>query len=49
MKSRLKGQLEMSISFILPPVLTLVPGDVLQGVAESVSKPYPSPSDSVSV
>ncbi|KAK4782874.1 hypothetical protein SAY86_007248 [Trapa natans] len=38
MKTRLKGQLEMSISFILPPVLALVPGDALQGVADSVLK-----------
>ncbi|KAA8547961.1 hypothetical protein F0562_004390 [Nyssa sinensis] len=36
MKSRLKGQLQMSISFVLPPVLTLVPEDVRRDVAESV-------------
>ncbi|KAF8012888.1 hypothetical protein BT93_I0910 [Corymbia citriodora subsp. variegata] len=35
-RSRLKGQLEMSISFVLPPMLALVPADVLQSVAESV-------------
>lgn len=36
MQSRLKGQLEMSISFVLPPVLALVPEDGLRSVAESV-------------
>ena len=36
MRSRLKGQLEMSISFVLPPVLALVPEDGLRSVAESV-------------
>ncbi|XP_059670368.1 uncharacterized protein LOC132315937 [Cornus florida] len=34
--SRLKGLLEMSISFVLPPVLALVPDDVRRDVAESV-------------
>ncbi|MCL7047977.1 hypothetical protein MKW94_023535, partial [Papaver nudicaule] len=34
-RSRLKGQLEMSISFVLPPVVSVVPQDVLTGVAES--------------
>ncbi|XP_034707208.1 uncharacterized protein LOC117930680 [Vitis riparia] len=38
MQSRLKGQLEMSISFVLPPVLALVPEDGLRSVAESVLK-----------
>ncbi|KAF8399524.1 hypothetical protein HHK36_015390 [Tetracentron sinense] len=38
MRSRLKGQLEMNISFVLPPILALVPDDVLRGVAESVLK-----------
>ncbi|KAI4389261.1 hypothetical protein MLD38_001502 [Melastoma candidum] len=35
-RSRLKGQLEMTISFVLPSVLALVPENVLQSVAESV-------------
>ncbi|XP_010029373.2 uncharacterized protein LOC104419414 [Eucalyptus grandis] len=35
-RNRLKGQLEMSMSFVLPPMLALVPADVLQSVAESV-------------
>ncbi|CAM8944775.1 unnamed protein product [Rhodiola kirilowii] len=35
-RSRLKGQLEMNISFILPPSLQLVPQDVLKNVAEAV-------------
>ncbi|XP_031501547.1 uncharacterized protein LOC116265157 isoform X1 [Nymphaea colorata] len=35
-RSRLKGQLELSVSFVLPPVLELVPRDVLKSVAESV-------------
>ncbi|KAI3837666.1 hypothetical protein MKW98_027025 [Papaver atlanticum] len=35
-RSRLKGQLEMSISFVLPPVVSVVPQDVLSNVAESV-------------
>ncbi|CAN6439846.1 unnamed protein product [Victoria cruziana] len=35
-RSRLKGQLELNISFVLPPVLELVPKDVLRSVAESV-------------
>ncbi|XP_058082813.1 uncharacterized protein LOC131230819 isoform X2 [Magnolia sinica] len=34
--SRLRGQLEMSISCILPPALSLIPEDVLKGVSESV-------------
>lgn len=36
--SRFKGQLELSISCILPRVLTLVPDDVLGEVSESVLK-----------
>lgn len=35
-RSRLKGQLEMSISFVLPPVVALIPEDVRQGVADSI-------------
>ncbi|OAY62792.1 hypothetical protein ACMD2_10325 [Ananas comosus] len=35
-RRRLKGELEMSFSFVLPPVLALVPENVLRGVAESV-------------
>lgn len=35
-RSRLKGQLQMSISFVLPPVLALVPETVRRDVAESV-------------
>ncbi|KAK6913290.1 Protein of unknown function DUF1997 [Dillenia turbinata] len=35
-RTRLKGQLEMSISASLPPVLAMVNDRVLQGVAESV-------------
>ncbi|PSS30468.1 Protein of unknown function DUF1997 protein [Actinidia chinensis var. chinensis] len=37
-QSRLKGQLQMSISFVLPPVLALVPEDVRREVAQSVLK-----------
>ncbi|CAK9162942.1 unnamed protein product [Ilex paraguariensis] len=37
-QSRLKGQLQMTISFVLPPVLALVPEDVRRDVAESVLK-----------
>lgn len=36
LRSRLKGQLQLSISFVLPPVLALVPEHVRQDVAESV-------------
>lgn len=36
--SRLKGQLTMSITFELPPVLSLIPEDVRKDVAESVLK-----------
>ncbi|CAH9099517.1 unnamed protein product [Cuscuta epithymum] len=36
LRSRIKGHLEMSISFVLPPVLALLPEHVLQDVAESV-------------
>ncbi|KAK1267062.1 hypothetical protein QJS04_geneDACA000534 [Acorus gramineus] len=36
--SRLKGKLEMSITFILPPVLALVPQDVLKSIVESLLK-----------
>eukprot|EP00257_Ricinus_communis_P027613 XP_025015027.1 uncharacterized protein LOC8283427 [Ricinus communis] len=36
-RTRLKGQLEMNISFVLPPVLALVPEDVRKNVAESNS------------
>ncbi|KAJ4835387.1 hypothetical protein Tsubulata_010549 [Turnera subulata] len=35
-QTRLKGQLEMSISLVLPPVVALVPEDVRKSVAESV-------------
>ncbi|XP_059283988.1 uncharacterized protein LOC132037468 isoform X1 [Lycium ferocissimum] len=35
-RSRLKGQLQMSISFVLSPMLALVPDDVRRDVAESV-------------
>ncbi|KAK9271538.1 hypothetical protein L1049_001898 [Liquidambar formosana] len=38
MRSRLKGQLEINISFALPPMLALVPEDVRQSVAELVLK-----------
>ncbi|XP_057769558.1 uncharacterized protein LOC130989593 [Salvia miltiorrhiza] len=37
-RSRLKGQLQMSISFDLPPMLSLVPEDIRRDVAESVLK-----------
>ncbi|KAK4393138.1 hypothetical protein Sango_1784600 [Sesamum angolense] len=37
-RSRLKGQLQMSISFVLPPMLALVPEDIRRDVAESVLK-----------
>lgn len=40
-QSRLKGQLEMNISFVLPPVLALIPEDVRRNVAESVTSPNP--------
>lgn len=33
---RLKGHLEMGISLILPPVLRLIPEDVLRSIADSV-------------
>ncbi|KAL2499917.1 Protein of unknown function (DUF1997) [Abeliophyllum distichum] len=36
LRSRLKGQLQMSISFVLPPMLALVPENVRQDVSESV-------------
>ena len=39
-QSRLKGQLEMSVSCILPRELALVPDDVLRGVSETV-RPNP--------
>ncbi|KAK1563073.1 hypothetical protein Q3G72_021957 [Acer saccharum] len=35
-RSRLKGQLEMNISFVLPTMLVLVPEDVRRSLAESV-------------
>ncbi|XP_043725506.1 uncharacterized protein LOC122672066 [Telopea speciosissima] len=38
MRTRLKGQLEMEISFVLPTVLALVPEDSLKGIGESVLK-----------
>ncbi|KAL0332098.1 UNVERIFIED_CONTAM: hypothetical protein Scaly_2111300 [Sesamum calycinum] len=37
-RSRLKGQLQMSISFVLPPMLALVPEDIRRDVADSVLK-----------
>ncbi|KAL8475733.1 hypothetical protein ACS0TY_028406 [Phlomoides rotata] len=37
-RSRLKGQLQMSISFILPAMLALIPEDIRRDVAESVLK-----------
>ncbi|GER45828.1 hypothetical protein STAS_22827 [Striga asiatica] len=37
-RTRLKGQLQMSITFVLPPVLALIPEDVRRNVAESVLK-----------
>lgn len=36
-RSRLNGQLLMSMSLILPPALALIPEDVRRSVAESVS------------
>ncbi|CAI9758675.1 unnamed protein product [Fraxinus pennsylvanica] len=36
LRSRLKGQLQMSISFVLPPMLALVPENVRRDVSESV-------------
>ncbi|CAH9084493.1 unnamed protein product [Cuscuta europaea] len=44
LRSRIKGHLEMSISFVLPPVLALLPEHVLQDVAESVSISYIEPN-----
>ncbi|KAK2994600.1 hypothetical protein RJ640_025654 [Escallonia rubra] len=38
MRSRLKGQLRLSISFVLPPALALVPEDLRRDVAETVLK-----------
>ncbi|XP_038699330.1 uncharacterized protein LOC119996686 isoform X1 [Tripterygium wilfordii] len=35
-QSRLKGLMEINISFVLPPVLALIPEDVCRSVAESV-------------
>ncbi|EOA17217.1 hypothetical protein CARUB_v10005491mg, partial [Capsella rubella] len=35
-QTRLKGQLEMNISFVLPPVLELVPEDVRRNLANAV-------------
>ncbi|XP_065856518.1 uncharacterized protein [Euphorbia lathyris] len=35
-RTRLKGELEMNISFILPSVLALIPEDVRRNVAETV-------------
>uniref|UniRef100_A0A2C9WAX2 DUF1997 domain-containing protein n=1 Tax=Manihot esculenta TaxID=3983 RepID=A0A2C9WAX2_MANES len=35
-RARLKGQLEMNISFVLPPVLALIPEDIRSNVAELV-------------
>ncbi|XP_022843664.1 uncharacterized protein LOC111367165 isoform X1 [Olea europaea var. sylvestris] len=35
-RSRLKGQLQMSISFVLPPLLALVPENVRRDVSESI-------------
>ncbi|KAL0350859.1 UNVERIFIED_CONTAM: hypothetical protein Sradi_4235100 [Sesamum radiatum] len=39
-RSRLKGQLQMSISFVLPPMLALVPEDIRRDVADSVLKDW---------
>jgi len=39
-RSRLKGQLEMKISVILPQMLSLVPEDLLRSVSESVSPQF---------
>ncbi|KAH0918600.1 hypothetical protein HID58_026260 [Brassica napus] len=36
MNTRLRGQLEMNISFVLPPVLELVPKDVRRNLANVV-------------
>ncbi|XP_010258258.1 PREDICTED: uncharacterized protein LOC104598061 isoform X2 [Nelumbo nucifera] len=38
LRTRLKGQLEMDINFVLPPMLALIPEDVRRSVAESVLK-----------
>ncbi|KAF6171785.1 hypothetical protein GIB67_007306 [Kingdonia uniflora] len=35
-RTRLKGDLETKISFVLPPMLAVIPEDVLRGVAESL-------------
>ncbi|XP_077214189.1 uncharacterized protein LOC143849022 isoform X2 [Tasmannia lanceolata] len=37
-RSRLKGQLELCISCVVPPALALVPEDVLRSISESVLK-----------
>ncbi|KMT17332.1 hypothetical protein BVRB_2g040230 [Beta vulgaris subsp. vulgaris] len=37
-RSRLKGQLELKISVVLPPVLGFIPEDVCRSVSESVLK-----------
>lgn len=38
--TRLRGQLEMNISFVLPPVLELIPEDVRRNVASAVRNCY---------
>ncbi|XP_075510673.1 uncharacterized protein LOC142546703 isoform X2 [Primulina tabacum] len=37
-RTRLKGQLQMTISFVLPPVLSFVPENIRRDVTESVLK-----------
>lgn len=39
-QTRLRGQLEMNISFVLPPVLELVPEDVRRNLANAVRNCY---------
>lgn len=36
-QSRLKGQMTLSISCILPPAMSIVPEEIVKGVTESVS------------
>lgn len=35
-KSRLKGQMEMTISFVLPPALAVIPEDILKSIGHAV-------------
>lgn len=46
-RNRLKGQLKITISYVVPPVLALVPEDIRRDIAEKVSKYHKTQFESI--